>query len=897
MADFRIQNLEARARQLGQSVEDFGRQIETDINGIRNSPNIFVDGINSAVEGAANQLKGAISDAFGGLLNFGRGSTSAGGNRVGSGGINGVQPGAKGIGYTGGPLKNKLAQFASYNYIFTFGPLTNFEINYPDATYRKNGPSIVILKSGGTGNNQVKTLFEKERNITTEYFIDNVQIDTIIAPTPQTKQTNATSLSFEVMEPYSMGMFLQTLQISALQAGHKNYLEAPYLLTVEFVGWDDNGNPISIPQTKRMFPMKLALATFNTSAGGSIYQVDGIPWHEQALSDSVQTIKEDIDIKGETIGQFLQTGAESLATMLNSRQVEQEESGSVSTADQFVILFPTQRSSETEGLLGQIVEDSGATTATEFRQFTDARRQEIFETISGIQGGEIPDDFDAELSSILGLTVRRSAIGESIRDFAEEGSNMNAIGTSSIVKSYLDSGQQYFGRPAFVRDENNEGIFTRGPMQISDEGRRINFKKGTRIQDIIEELVLLSEYGRQFVTEASDENGNKTWFRIETDVYNVTDSANVDQTGKTPKVYVYRVVPYKINTSRINSPTAPTPGISNLKRQALKQYDYIYTGDNDDIINFDIQVDGAFFTAIQSDMGQLGQDQQTAGSSSLTQAPDHPLHRRNVGNNANRSSSGTSSTGQSTRSNTGLGGTVQNHPETAVARAFNDAIVNSPVDLISADLEIWGDPYYIADSGMGNYSAGEIAEAMNLTTDGTMDYQSGEVDVLINFRTPLDIGADGFMDFPGLGTKPIGAFSGLYQVIYVLNKFNGGKFTQEMKTIRRRNQEDDVTADATSQNNEVVVEGAGGASIAETPSSPAGTFNGADAESGSQGGTGGTNANGSGSANPNTDDSGADVESGAGDEAAAQRIIARRNEEQRINNILQARENGANIGF
>ena len=32
--------------------------------------------------------------------------------------------------------------------------------------------------------------------------------------------------------------------------------------------------------------------------------------------------------------------------------------------------------------------------------------------------------------------------------------------------------------------------------------------------------------------------------------------------------------------------------------QACKKYDYIYTGQNDDILEFDINFDAAFFTAI-----------------------------------------------------------------------------------------------------------------------------------------------------------------------------------------------------------------------------------------------------------------------------------------------------------
>ena len=126
--------------------------------------------------------------------------------------------------------------------------------------------------------------------------------------------------------------------------------------------------------------------------------------------------------------------------------------------------------------------------------------------------------------------------------------------------------------------------------------------------------------------------------------------------------------------------------------------------------------------------------------------------------------------------------------KTAIARNFNDALVNSPVDLVSVDLTIWGDPYYITDSGMGNYSAAPT-NFINITADGTMDYQSSEVDIELNFRTPIDYEVNGsYMTFPGSGTRPVGAFSGLYQVISCANSFSGGTFQQTLSLIRRRNQ-------------------------------------------------------------------------------------------------------------
>lgn len=918
-----IQNLSDRLKQIGR---DLGNDIEQRTVGrLKQSANISVNALNSSVEGAVNELRGAvdritdpIEDFFGGIFGGSGNGTTDGG----VGGDNTIKSSVKKQ-YTGGPIPNPLSKFASYNCIFTLGVLSNTELAHPDATYRINGPRIVVLRSGGTGSTgQVKTSIEQQSGITGEYYIDDVEVESIIAPSQSTKQTNATSLKFTVYEPYSMGIFLQSLYEAALQGGHKNYIDAPYLLDLDFIGWDDMGNSFSVPRARRMFPLKFTNITFNVTAGGSVYTVEAIPWNEQALSDEVQTVKEDFDIKGSTIAELLQTGPESLAALMNSRELALEGSGNKSTGDQFVVLFPNGRSSADEGIIAPPPAEEGATTASQStgepgseRELTDEQKQQLFDTITGITNGDVPADFDAELSKLTGTVIRRSNLGESFREFAEQSENANDIGRSRISKSYLDGKTEAFGRPAFVEETTVEqvgppnenrtvgtGVFKRGRVTISDDGQRINFKKGTRVQDVIEELVLLSEYGRQFATESPDEKGNKTWFKIDTQVYNVTDSQNTSQTGKAPRVFVYRVVPYEVNSSKVNSPTQPTKGISNLKKQAMKEYNYIYTGKNDDIINFNIDLNYTFFTAIQSDLGQNIADTQNAGKTNIARPNVHPIYGAEDGRNDVVSSTGSSSTQGATNTRTGnkVGG-AEVHPETQVARTMNDAIVNSDVDLVMAEMDIWGDPYYIADSGMGNYNAG-AGESANIDENGAMDYQYGEVDVLVNFRTPIDIGKDGQMQFPELGTQVVGQFSGLYQVTMVRNKISQNKFTQMLTMLRRRNQEQDTIAEPVDQNAEAVTEQGEAASINTGSAGAAGvipvspqTNDELDADSADNGTPAAASTTGTGgTANPGTNEA---VQGGRGriNEQPGER--ARYEEEQRIARVQEARSNGANIGF
>ena len=66
-----------------------------------------------------------------------------------------------------------------------------------------------------------------------------------------------------------------------------------------------------------------------------------------------------------------------------------------------------------------------------------------------------------------------------------------------------------------------------------------------------------------------------------------------------------------------------------------------------------------------------------------------------------------------------------------------------------------------------------------------MNHSSSQVDILINFRTPLDITQQG----PQFAGSAIGVkdFSGLYQVISVNNSFRQNEFTQELQMVRRKN--------------------------------------------------------------------------------------------------------------
>tara|TARA_B110000090_G_C13393004_1_gene450177 strand:+ start:613 stop:3237 length:2625 start_codon:yes stop_codon:yes gene_type:complete len=770
------------------------------------SPNISVDGISDSIIGSAQQLAGAtvaIANSVDGKTgpgigqsvfgNIANGLTSIASNKL-SGFLDSAFGGGFGIGKGGSQrMPNPLEQYASFNYVFTLGCLTDFEQAFPDLTYRKKDPSIIILRSGGGPTPGSATLHESAGK--TEYFIDDVDIESIITGNPATRSTNATSVNFKVTEPYSMGMFLQALQVSAIRAGHANYIEAPFLLTVEFKGYDDAGNYVHASNLRRMFPLKLVNVEFDVAESGSEYAVQAIPFHEIALTDTVQNTHTDVSFSGSTVAEMLQTGENSLTRILNDREIAAEVAGRSNKGNQYVIMFPTTSSSASESsqfMSGQ-QEQSDDTATT--REFTDDEIKRYYISSTGDVNGTVPIDYRAEVESAAGITLKRSNLGENIREYAEKLENMNAIGQSKIVNANTDGGTRPLQSSTNAENEDTRGEVDCCLVNLTGDVRQATFSAGKKIQTIIEEIIITSEYGRDIASKTGDTNGMIPWFRIETQVFNADSTAEVvAQTGIPARVYVYRVVPYLAHLSKFQAASDTSPGIPQLSQHVAKEYNYMYTGKNKDIINFDIKFNAAFFTSISGDMGQAGADSKNAVTQETVATGENASPSTSDGNTIATPGRTQSAVAMPNRIDGGIGFLS---PESRVARDFNEALMNSPTDLIEVDLEILGDPYFITDSGMGNYNALQVPGILNITSDGTMNYQNGEVDVELNFRTPIDYGPSGYMDFPGGGTTPVAEFSGLYQVLFVRNSFSGGQFTQTLQTIRRQRQDSSFVASAT----------------------------------------------------------------------------------------------------
>jgi hypothetical protein len=678
------------------------------------------------------------------------------------------------------PLPNVLSYYTSYNYIFTLSVLSPEAINFPDFTYKKGvyGPLILRSGAGAPDKELVPTAYGKY-----DFYIDDLKMSGIIGLDKSSGNTNSTSVEFRIIEPYSMGLFFQAIQAAAFAAGYSNYLDIPLLLTIEFKGHVfDNETQLTnlqIDNTTKHIPLKLRTMDMKVTGKGTTYSINAYPWNEGGFSSQFNEAKSNITIKcndgGQTTVQaMLQTAEQSLQKVLNDYHKGKVKSDE--TADQVLILFPSDLAS------------SAGTNKT-----NGANERSDKSAAVNVNNSTSTSDLFKKLGVTVGIGKNTTLVQ------AEGDTSVNKIGQANMGFNILRKGDTPFPKEAAIYDPA-KGIWLRGNIVIDPKNSDFKFSQGTSVVDMINQVILMSDYGRNALSNAQQSpEGQIPWWRVETQLYALSNVPS-KTTGIVPKLVVYRVVPYLVDSSLILPVNAKRPKLNKLKSQSLKEYNYIYTGKNTEILDFNIQFNNGFYTALNADSGKNTESQVTtpASGGAVNERPGEADKRAFIANHvkgygATNQETPTSTRTESTGSTTyKLGGGGPDDATTIAARQFQDMITEGS-DMITLELTILGDPYYLGDSGMGNYSAKGVVGFQNINADGAIDYQNGTVVITVNFRTPIDINQNtGFYNFGD--TSPVSQFSGLYQINMVESDFSRGKFKQVIKMFRIKGQ-DNPTAE------------------------------------------------------------------------------------------------------
>ena len=596
---------------------------------------------------------------------------------------------------------NILEQFATYNCLFTFSCASPGQLN--SQSYRSGKlPNVIASSAGRDGGSRVQTAYGAP-----EYFIDNVSIKAIVVPTNGTGSGPWSNIDFEIYEPYSMGLFLQSCQAAALNSGYKSYLDnAAYVLRLEFKGWTGPGSSASVGPYNWL--VKLKNANFTVNEAGSTYKIECFPYNHVALSQQMNKVFNDVTLVGKTSNEVLVDNPErSLISFLNKRE-------------------------------DQLVKDKKKT---------------------------YPDKYNIE--------------------FVGDNPYGRGPGNDLEFKPESQGGTEKPKRAGDIYDEAS-GKIIRGKMSINPKEKSLQFSQDFSITNMIDQVILSTKEARDRATNEGliDGQGRVTWWKTDVDVKLLDFDPKLKDFAKD---ITFRVQPYKIHHSAYLSPEGASKGIGACKGAAEKEYNYIYTGKNTDIIKFNIEIKNMMFMAI--DPNKVEDSGGVANNSTNTSVPGQTMTSKQADGSAGPSLGGNAGPGKLDMATGNLpfkGGSGQTSTEQKIANEFYMAYLNSIGNQVNLDLEILGDPFFLPELGYSNFHGGGDSQSAG---NGTMNHEATDIYCVVNFRTPADPDAGGASAAgPGGYYFPDGQtpspFSGLFKVTKVESKFRGNLFSQIVEGIR-----------------------------------------------------------------------------------------------------------------
>jgi hypothetical protein len=690
---------------------------------------------------------------------------------------------------------NVLNGYRSITYNFILAGLPKDYLTKPEA-YREGELNLVILKSGGKGDSSVtppagptsdetrraqadpnddvrdkrfKTSQKSANDLKTQnagivqgfnqespgrfdMFIDSVEIETLMAFTPTSGTTLPTKIKFDIYEPYSVNGFIEALHVTALAAGYTSYVNASYLLKVEFWGYADDDvdqfkDPVKIEGAERYFPIGFTNLEVEITERGTKYVCSAVPYNDRAFGQP-SVIKKPIKMEGETVKTIL----DNLIKSVNEQVVKSDQDGRkiVNHHDEYVIKYVK------------------------------------WDTANGW--------IDAPESEIP---------------------------SSKLLELFEDNVLYKFATPDEGNNAYKPGTAPKS-IKYNPKGAAINFPENRNIHEIITAVIRDCVFIRDLLKDMSDKAKAKSrvdsygmveYFsvRIET-----TNKEVFDPITKRPyQTFTFVVAPYKVHFTRL-----PTYGQVQLEEKefsklTLREYNYIYTGKNIDVMSFKLNFNTLYFEAIPKSMADQNAPNVQEGakpSSGMHRKVEAPSKEIQESTNPSHPMPPVIETTSPAHPRDGSAIPHQYDSYNTMARHMHEAIINSKASMITGEIDILGDPFYLVTGGMGNYNPKPYNGQWGKVGKNEVAHTYGEVNILINFRNPIDIGPDGFVQFDPKRVP----FSGVYRVTSALHTFREGVFKQRLQIIRVPGQIIDTDAkvvkvneitDTVSDKNSIVVSG------------------------------------------------------------------------------------------
>ena len=670
---------------------------------------------------------------------------------------------------------NPLLDYSSYTYNFILAALTPGEYNnlstknrvYYNTGYKPN--NVIIASAGRQG---FSTLVRQAR-FTKDFYITDMKFTTVVGMNARTRASNLAEMQFKIIEPMGVSLF-DRLYDMANDLKFKNYLEIPYLLIIEFMGYRDDGTPDESSKLKsqtKFLPIKLAKIRLNVTSSGSEYDVTAIPYNHAAfLTSEHGSAQANFQIAAKTVGSFFAEKDD--ATIVNQFTEDQRE------LDKRIESLKRVRED-----LGVDATDADIRNAVNEERQTHAKKYHNAESYAQALNAFERVAFNLKATS---------AVNYYRFDIAPE------IADSKIVElPKLPSTRASFGNRDANRnkDQNVEtggdGLFAINAGTSNIDVINLVMKNSSYIRDQIKDLPVKGNDDPLAIAEKADKP--LKWFKI---IPSVKILEYDEKRNIYTKEITYHIKPYLIANTK--SPLVPKSIIRNF----MREYKYIFTGGNQDILDLQIEFDALYYTMATIDKNKWAYlnssptssvDQIKVASRNNEGSVFQPLKVAPVSSNAPMQSGDAS---------------IDSSKGIAVSDLYNTIYGSAKGDMINVQLKILGDPRYIKQDDVFftpiENTVNNTLEQSNLVNAdrNIVLFDRNERFVKLTFLTPLDYGDNGLLD--QTDRYKTSRFTGIYRVIKIENVFSKGKFEQNIQIVRVFGQDTDYERYNTQQQEEAM---------------------------------------------------------------------------------------------
>lgn len=761
-------------RLLRQEAEGGGTPIDKNTGGSFSSVNNLLNNLlTSAVKGGINAGAAAGVNAFNNALNniiSGSGNNlaaqlaSVGGSGLGVG--TNITTGAQllnlvKIGVPGQSsqtvLPNPLNDYESYTYALSLHLLStqqfNSMISNPEQAYIPN--NVLISSAGKWG-----ALFGRNPNFKEDFFFEDLRMNTVINTTKRTRNSNLVECSFTIIEPLGF-TFINRLVEAVKGVGGQNYLRQPYMLQIDFYGYRDGViSDAPIQGLTKYLPITLIGMKTRVTTKGTEYRIEAAPYNHQALNEQHVVSPATFQVKAVTVADMFGSGTASNQLITAFAQTQREQA---------VITDLENQRKNNPNL------DAKDVRVLQAKLDAAAKPSGVFQ-VSGY--------CDALNAWFIGLrdVNKKILVANTYRvEFHPDIGNKNIIppgpAPNNIASTAAGGATTQQGQTA----TKAAGGLAVG--QIEWTSGLFNIPMGTQIDKLIDYTVRNSEYIREQLADPQAGVAND-FTKIQTKLgaplrwYRIIPKILIKQYDEARRQYGYEITyyvkPWTVNSKDPSTLQGRVPGY-------VKKYNYIYTGQNTDVIDLSLDFDMLYYQqlgAYQNSKreGQTGEsigtpagnaNQVSGGPNIITQDPVQQVPINYIAFDYR------------TQSRTGpyqaaaaKGGDIQ-----------RDLFTTARGDMINIKMKIIGDPHFIKQDDVF-YGQSVALPFSSLTPNGSLYTDGGELYVYVDFQSPDDYDETTGLAVPGSGFYSYNLFKGIYKVITVDNVFTKGKFEQSLDLVR-----------------------------------------------------------------------------------------------------------------